>query len=103
MFHQIPVAILDETTLYLDSATALVIDGEIVPAAREVRFTRLEHNHAFPTNAIDCSLRGTGLQPEELDYVGFLDKPCLKSEWIPESNLACARVGCRSYLSATPL
>ena len=70
--------ILGISAFYHDSAAALVCDGEIVAAAQEERFTRKKHDPGFPLHAIDYCLREAGVSPEELDYVGFYDKPLLE-------------------------
>jgi carbamoyltransferase len=80
-----------------------VVDGEIVAAAQEERWTRKKHDFEFPFHAIDYCLEEAGLRPEELDYVGFYDKPFLKFERILETYLAYAPVGFRSFLKAMPL
>lgn len=96
-------AILGISAFYHDSAAALVIDGEIVAAAQEERFTRKKHDFNFPSNAIDYCLQAGGISPEQLDYVGFYDKPFLKFERLLETYLAFAPVGFRSFLQAMPL
>jgi len=96
-------AILGISAYYHDSAAALVVDGEIVAAAQEERFTRIKHDHAFPSNAIAYCLEEAGLDPANLDYVGFYDKPFLKFERILETYLAYAPRGFRSFLKAMPL
>ena len=67
--------ILGISAFYHDSAAALIVDGEIVAAAQEERFTRKKHDHHFPRNAVAYCLREAGLDPVDLDYVGFYDKP----------------------------
>src|SRR5579863_103174 len=96
-------AILGISAFYHDSAAALVVDGEVVAAAQEERFTRKKHDEGFPTNAIEYCLREAGLKPEQLDYVGFYDKPFLKFERLLETYLAYAPQGFRSFLMAMPL
>ncbi|MEO1130615.1 MAG: carbamoyltransferase [Planctomycetota bacterium] len=96
-------AILGISAYYHDSAAALVVDGDIVAAAQEERFTRRKHDFAFPTHAIDFCLEQAGLTPADLDYVGFYDKPLLKFERLLETYLAYAPVGFRSFLKAMPL
>jgi len=96
-------AILGISAFYHDSAAALVVDGEIVAAAQEERFTRTKHDHEFPTNAIDYCLQEAGLSPEQLDYVGFYDKPFLKFERLIETYLSYAPAGFRSFVQAMPL
>ena len=96
-------AILGISAFYHDSAAALVVDGEIVCAAQEERFTRRKHDHEFPVNAIQYCLEEAGLEPEDLDYVGFYDKPFLKFERLLETYLAYSPVGFRSFVMAMPL
>lgn len=96
-------AILGISAFYHDSAAALVVDGQIVAAAQEERFTRRKHDHEFPLHAIEYCLRKGGLSPADLDYVGFYDKPLLKFERLLESYLAVAPRGFRSFLQAMPL
>jgi carbamoyltransferase len=98
-----PTTILGISAYYHDSAAALVVDGEIVAAAQEERFTRIKHDHAFPSNAIAYCLQEARLKPGELDYVGFYDKPFLKFERILETYLAFAPAGFLSFLKAMPL
>ncbi len=96
-------AILGVSAFYHDSAAALVIDGRIVAAAQEERFTRKKHDYNFPLNAIDYCLKEAGLEPGQLDYVGFYDKPFLKFERLLETYLAYAPAGFASFLAAMPL
>jgi len=96
-------AILGISAFYHDSAAALVVDGELVAAAQEERFTRKKHDHEFPANAIRYCLEEGKLAPRQLDYVGFYDKPFLKFERLLETYLAFAPVGFRSFLAAMPL
>ncbi len=95
--------ILGLSAFYHDSAAALVVDGKLVAAAQEERFTRKKHDHSFPQNAIDYCLGQAGLEPEELDYVGFYDKPIQKFERLLETYLAYAPRGYRSFRRAIPL
>jgi len=78
-------------------------DGKLVAAAQEERFTRKKHDHNFPKMAVDYCLREAGLQPEDLDYVVFYDKPLLKFERLLETYLAFAPQGLRSFMMAMPL
>ncbi len=95
--------ILGISAFYHDSAAALVVDGEIVAAAQEERFTRRKHDHGFPQNAIDYCLAEAGIRPEDLDLVGFYDKPLLKFERLLETYLSFAPAGFPSFLRAMPL
>ncbi len=96
-------AILGISAFYHDSAAAVVVDGDIVAAAQEERFSRVKHDHRFPSGAIAFCLDQAGLRPEDLDFVGFYDKPFLKFERLLETYLAFAPVGFRSFLKAMPL
>src|SRR5271154_1662657 len=95
--------ILGISAFYHDSAAALMVDGKLVAAAQEERFTRKKHDHNFPKNAVDYCLRAAKIQPEDLDYVVFYDKPLLKFERLLETYLAFAPQGLRSFLMAMPL
>src|SRR5258705_9793151 len=95
--------ILGISAFYRDSAAALVVDGRIVAAAQEERFTRIKHDYNFPIHAIEYCLSEAGLKPAQLDYVGFYDKPLLKFERLLETYLAFAPQGFKSFLQAMPL
>jgi carbamoyltransferase len=96
-------AILGISAFYHDSAAALVVDGEIVAAAQEERFTRKKHDHNFPLKAIEYCLAEAKFEPGHLDLVGFYDKPLLKFERLLETYLAFAPRGFSSFLRAMPL
>ncbi len=96
-------SILGISAFYHDSAAALVVDGEILAAAQEERFSRKKHDHRFPIHAIRYCLEEAGIEPESLDYVGFYDKPLLKFDRLMETYLAFAPAGFRSFLEAVPL
>ena len=96
-------AILGISAFYHDSAAALVHDGQIIAAAQEERFTRIKHDSAFPTRAIDYCLREGGLSPGDVDYVAFYDKPLTKFERLLETYLAYVPKGFRSFKLAMPL
>jgi carbamoyltransferase len=96
-------AILGISAFYHDSAAALVLDGRIVAAAQEERFTRIKHDPAFPTQAISYCLHQGNVLPAEVDYVAFYDKPLTKFERLLETYLAYAPRGFRSFRLAMPL
>ena len=96
-------AILGISAFYHDSAAALVVDGDIVAAAQEERFTRKKHDPGFPANAIAYCLAEGGLPPEALDYVVFYDKPLTKFDRLLETYLAYAPAGFKSFRLAMPL
>jgi carbamoyltransferase len=91
------------SAFYHDSAAALVVDGQIVAAAQEERFTRKKHDAGFPSHAVDFCLKHAGLSVRDLDFVGFYDKPLLKFERLLETYLAFAPAGFRSFLQAMPV
>ena len=95
--------ILGISAYYHDAAAALVVDGEIVAAAQEERFTRVKHDPDFPTNAVRFCLDFAGLTPADLDFVAFYDKPFLKFERLLETYLAFAPRGFTSFRQALPL
>ena len=95
--------ILGISAYYHDSAACLVVDGEVVAAAQEERFTRKKHDQAFPSNAINYCLTEAGCTPADIDYVVFYDKPFLKFERLLETYLAYAPVGFKSFATALPV
>jgi carbamoyltransferase len=96
-------AILGISAFYHDSAAALVVEGEIIAAAQEERFTRKKHDPSFPQHAVAYCLEAAGLTPDRLDYVAFYDKPLIKFERLLETYLAYAPAGLRSFGMAMPL
>jgi carbamoyltransferase len=97
------VRILGISAFYHDSAAALVIDGVIVAAAQEERFTRIRHDASFPREAVRYCLRAGGVRVEELDAVAFYEKPFLKFERLLESWLNFAPKGFESFRLAAPV
>ena len=95
--------ILGISAYYHDAAACLVQDGKIVAAAQEERFTRRKHDPAFPEHAIAYVLREAGIAVQDLDYVGFYDKPLLKFERLLEQYLGIVPHGLRSFLAAMPV
>src|SRR2546423_7002358 len=92
------------SALYHDSAAALVVDGKVVAAAQEERFTRKKHDAGFPRHAIDYCLREGGLSGgKQLDLVAFYEKPFLKCDRLLSTYLALAPHGLRSFLKAVPV
>src|ERR1700730_1444340 len=88
---------------YHDSAACLVVDGGIVAAAPEERFTRKKHDASFPSRAVEYCLREGGISVKELDLVGFYEKPLVKFSRLLETYITCAPRGLRSYLMALPI
>ncbi len=95
--------VLGISAFYHDSAAALVVDGRIVAAAQEERFTRKKHDSGFPTNAVKYCLAEGGVKLSELDHIAFYDKPFLKFERLLETYVAFAPRGFRSFKMAVPV
>jgi carbamoyltransferase len=98
-----PIRILGISAYYHDSAACLVVDGQIVAAAQEERFTRKKHDAGFPSQAVAYCLKEAGITASELNYVGFYEKPLVKFERLLETYVASAPRGLKSYLMAMPL
>jgi carbamoyltransferase len=97
------VRILGLSAYYHDSAAALVVDGRVVAAAQEERFTRRKHDARFPVNAVRFCLECSGGAPDDIDAVVFYEKPFLKFERLIETYLSFAPRGYRSFAMAMPL
>ena len=95
--------ILGISAYYHDSAAALSVDGRIIAAAQEERFTRRKHDPGFPVHAIQACLALGAIKARELDHVAFYDKPFLKFERLLETYLAFAPRGFQSFRKALPL
>lgn len=95
--------ILGISAFYHDSAAAVLLDGEIVAAAQEERFTRKKHDAAFPVNAIRFCCEYAGLEISDFDAIVFYDKPLLKFERLLETYYAFAPKGVRSFVTAMPV
>ncbi|MBT4519899.1 MAG: carbamoyltransferase [Halieaceae bacterium] len=95
--------ILGISAYYHDSAACLVVDGEVICAAQEERFTRKKHDAGFPANAIRYCLSERALDAQAIDYVVFYDKPFLKFERLLETYLAYAPRGFRSFATSLPV
>ncbi|MCK5694929.1 MAG: hypothetical protein KAI08_18810, partial [Bacteroidales bacterium] len=95
--------ILGISAFYHDSAAALLINGNIVAAAQEERFTRKKHDPGFPTHAIEYCLESEGIQLDALDAVVFYDKPFLKFERLLETYYGFAPRGLVSFVTAMPV
>ena len=94
--------IIGISAFYHDSAASLVIDGEIVAAAQEERFTRIKHDPSFPVNSIQFCLKEAGLKSSDIDFVAFYEKPILKVDRLLETYLAFAPKGFSSFIKAIP-
>ena len=96
-------AILGISAFYHDSSAALIVDGQIIAAAQEERFTRVKHDPGFPAHAIKYVLQEAGLDYDDLTAVAFYDKPLLKFERLLETYHAFVPAGLQSFVSAIPL
>ena len=95
--------ILGVSAYYHDPAASLVVDGRVVAAAQEERFTRKRHDERFPAQAARYCLEFGNLALDELDAVVFYDKPFLKFERLLETYLACSPHGLKSFVAAMPV
>jgi carbamoyltransferase len=96
-------AILGISAFYHDSAAAVVVDGAIVAAAQEERFSRTKHDADFPTRATEFCLRHAGLTGADIDYVVFYEKPLRKFERLLETYVSYAPRGFSSFRQAMPV
>jgi carbamoyltransferase len=94
--------ILGISAFYHDSAATLLVDGEIVAAAQEERFTRCKHDSGFPHRAVAYCLETAGITAEALDCVIFYDKPFLKFERLLMTYIGTAPKGLRSFIEHMP-
>jgi carbamoyltransferase len=95
--------VLGLSAFYHDSAAALVHDGEIVAAAQEERFSRKKFDAGFPGAAVAYCLDQAGITLDQVDYVGFYDKPLLTFDRLVETYLAFAPAGLQSFVTSIPL
>lgn len=95
--------ILGISCYYHDSAAALIVDGRIVAAAQEERFTRKKHDSTFPKAAITYCLNRANITIDDIDIVSFYDKPFQKFERLLESYLAYAPYGLNSAWKGLPI
>ena len=96
-------AILGISAFYHDSAAALLVDGKIVAAAQEERFTRKKHDQGFPIRAIEYCLAEAGIAPDGLEAVVFYEKPITKFVRLLETYFSTAPRGLRSFQMAMPI
>src|SRR5512137_1465488 len=95
-------AILGISAYYHDSAAALLVNGEIIAAAHEERFTRKKHTSVFPINAVKYTLEEGDIKLGDLDAIAFYDKPYLKFERLLETYHGFTPQGLKSFISAMP-
>ena len=95
--------ILGISAFYHDSAAALLIDGKIISAAQEERFTRKKHDASFPINAIKFVLNFSNLKLSQIDQIVFYEKPFLKFERLLDTYVGFAPKGFKSFSKAIPI
>ena len=96
-------SILGISAFYHDSAAALIIDGDIIAAAQEERFSRKKHDASYPFHAVDYVLKEKKLSLNEVDYIVFFEKPFLKFERLLETYMAFAPKGFKSFSLSMPI
>ena len=96
-------SILGISAFYHDSAASIIIDGKIIAAAQEERFSRIKHDSNFPKNAIEFVLKYSKLKLSEVNYIVFYEKPFLKFERLLETYVAFAPKGFVQFSKAMPL
>ena len=96
-------SILGISAFYHDSAAALIIDGKIIAAAQEERFSRIKHDSRYPFNAIEFVLKEAKLKLSEITYIAFYEKPFLKFERLIETYVAFAPKGFKSFCMSMPI
>ena len=96
-------SILGISAFYHDSAACILVDGEIIAAAQEERFTRKKHDPSYPHNAIEFVLDYANLKLSDVDQIIFFEKPFLKFERLLETYVALAPKGFFSFSKAMPL
>jgi len=97
------ISVLGISAFYHDSAAAIIIDGEIIGAAQEERFTRKKHDANYPKNAINYVLKEAGLKLNDIDHVVFYEKPFLKFERLLETYVGFSPSGFKSFSMSMPL
>ncbi len=96
-------SILGISAFYHDSAAAIIVNGEIVAAAQEERFTRKKHDASYPKNAINYVLKEAALKLNEVDQIVFYEKPFLKFERLLETYIGFSPSGFKSFSMSMPL
>ena len=96
-------SILGVSAFYHDSAASILIDGKIVAAAQEERFTRIKHDSNFPFNAVKFVLKYSNIKLNEVDHIVFYEKPFLKFERLLETYVAFAPRGFSQFTKAMPI
>ena len=96
-------SILGISAYYHDSAAALTLDGKIIAAAQEERFSRKKHDSSYPFHSVEYVLKEARLKLSEIDYIVFYEKPFLKFERLLETYVAFAPKGLKSFSMSMPI
>ena len=96
-------SILGISAFYHDSAATIIIDGKIIAAAQEERFTRIKHDSSYPYNAVEFVLKFANLKLNEIDHIIFYEKPFLKFERLLETYVAFAPKGFLQFSKSMPI
>ncbi len=96
------ISILGISAFYHDSAAAILVDGKIIAAAQEERFTRKKHDSSYPYNAVEFVLKFAKLKLSEIDHIVFYEKPFLKFERLLETYVAFAPRGFKQFTKSMP-
>ncbi len=96
-------SVLGISAFYHDSAAAIILDGKIIAAAQEERFTRKKHDANYPKNAINFVLKEAGLKLNEVDHIVFYEKPFLKFERLLKTYIGFSPSGFKSFSKSMPL
>ena len=96
-------SILGISAFYHDSAASIIVDGNIVAAAQEERFSRKKHDPRYPYNAVEYVLKESNLNISEIDHIVFFEKPFLKFERLLETYMAFAPKGFKSFSLSMPI
>ncbi len=103
LYNILVTKVLGISAFYHDSAASILIDGKIIAAAQEERFTRKKHDSSYPFNAVEFVLKFSNLTLKDIDYIVFYEKPFLKFERLLETYLAFAPKGFQSFSKAMPV
>ena len=95
--------VLGLSCFYHDAGVALVKDGILIAAAEEERFTRKKHDSDFPINAVQYCLRAAGITIDQVDYIGFYEKPFVKFMRILETCLSAWPLSYMSWMKSMPI
>ena len=97
------ISILGISAFYHDSAASIIVDGKIIAAAQEERFTRKKHDSSYPHNAVEFVLKFAKIKLSEIDHIVFFEKPFLKFERLLETYVAFAPIGFSQFTKSMPV